>query len=79
MPDGILAGGPAEKDEEGNDKPRKKPPKVKVWNEEEGIEEEQDLIMMRMMNMNNKFADLDPTHFRMAAITLEITYRGLSM
>ena len=37
--------------------------------------DEQDVATVELMDLSNKFRDLDPTHFRYATTTLRLTYR----
>jgi len=74
--DGTLDGGEPEKDDEGNPKP--KPVRKKVFDPETG-EELHECIDITMVQLINKFADLDPTHFRHAVCVLKLSFRMLSI
>ena len=74
--DGMLDGGEPDKDEEGNPLP-KKPRKKKI--DPETGEVMLEAIDVQMVQMHNKFADLDPTHFRLAVCVLQLTFRDVRM
>ena len=74
--DGTLDGGEPDKDDDGNPKP--KPVRKKVFDPETG-EEVHECIEITMVQLINRFADLDPTHFRHAVCILKLTFRMLSI
>ena len=76
LPEGLLAGGPLKRDNEGN--VLKVLPLKKPTNPDTG-DEENEKIYLEMYSLENKFADLDPTHFRLASCVLKLSFRQLSM
>ena len=74
LPEGILDGGPAEKDADGN--VVAKPPKKKKIDPATGLEEVE-VITLKLFKLRNKFDDLDPTHFRLAVCVLKMEFRGM--
>jgi hypothetical protein len=76
LKEGVLDGGARKVDEEtGFVMPKK------AWKaiDPETGEEEGDVVRMTLMGMVNRFADLDPTHFRLAICTVQLSFRGVVM